>query len=387
MIIARIERSTIMKKSYKKLYVLEFIIFISLILNSFVFDFLTGYGMPIYLLIILVVFKLLFGFERDKHRYTKDILLDITIFLLVFFIIYYLIGIPIGFARTAKYLNWYGITKFIIPLILSICLQEYLRYAILTKSEGSKGLLVTTCILFILINITNTLGTRVFEGQFNFFIFFALSFMPAITNNILCTYLCLNGGYKPNMLYNLVINLYLYILPIVPNPNEYIKSLIKFLLPIFLIYRIYSLLSQTKDEEIKRDYKKKSLTFVVPVIITIILVYFVSGYFKYYAIAVASGSMKPDINVGDVVIINQKIDKNEIEPGTVVAYKYNGNIIVHRVFNVINYQNKRTFYTKGDTNTDADPWAIKEDDILGEVKLKINWIGLPTIWINEILEK
>lgn len=376
-----------MKKSYKKLYALEFIIFISLILNSFVFDFLTGYGMPLFISAILVAFKFLFGFERDRHRYTKDVLLDTIIFLLVFFMIYYLIGIPIGFAKTTNYLSWYGITRIIIPLILSICLQEYLRYAILTKSEGSKGLLITTCILFIFINITNALSLRVFDGQFNFFIFFALSLMPAITNNILCTYLCINAGYKPNVLYNLIINLYPYILPIVPNPNEYIKSIIDFLLPIFLICRIHFLLNQTKDEEVERDYKKKSLAFLVPAIIIAVLIYFVSGYFKYYAIAVASGSMKPTINIGDVVIVNQKVDKHEIEKGTVVAYKYNGKIIVHRVYNVINYQNELTFYTKGDKNTEVDPWAIRENDIIGEVKLKINWIGLPTVWINELLEK
>lgn len=375
-----------MKKSYIKLYALEFIIFIALILNSFVFDFLTGYGLPIFILAILFVFKLSFGFERDRHRYTKDILLEIVIFLLVFFMLYYLLGIAVGFARTTNYLNPYGIVKFIIPLVLSVCLKEYLRFAILTKAEGSKGLVVTTSILFIFISITNTLSLNVFEGHLNFFMFFALSLMPAITNNILSTFMCVNSGYLPNILYNLVIQLYLYILPIVPNPNEYIKSIIDFLLPIFLLCRVYSFLKQTKDEEIERDYRKKSLSFLAPGIVIVTLIYFVSGYFKYYAIAVASGSMNPEINVGDVVIIDQKTDKNEIKPGEVVAYKYNGKIIVHRILNVVDYQNELTFYTKGDSNEEADPWAIKEEDVLGEVKFKINWIGLPTVWINELLE-
>ena len=45
-------------------------------------------------------------------------------------------------------------------------------------------------------------------------------------------------------------------------------------------------------------------------IITIILVYLTSGYFHFWAIAVASGSMSPKIEKGDVVII-EKLDEGE----------------------------------------------------------------------------
>ncbi len=376
-----------MKKSYKRLYALEAIIFVSLLLNSFVFDFLTGYGMALFILGILAIFKVFFGFERDRHRYTKDVLLEILIFLLVFFLVYYLMGIPLGFAKTANYLTARGLGFFVAPLVLSICLQEVLRYVILTKAEGSKGLLISTCVLFIFLNITNALGMRAFEGQFNFFLFFALSLIPAITNNILCTYLCLQSGYKPNILYNLVINLYPYLLPIVPNPNEYIKSIIDFFLPLVLLYRIHMFLENTKDEEVDRDYKKKGLIFLIPVVTTVVLVYFVSGYFRFYAIAVASGSMHPHIDIGDVVVIDQKTDKHKIELGSVIAFEYNGKIIVHRLVNVADYQNERLFYTKGDSNEEMDSWSISEEDILGEVKWKIKWIGLPTVWINELLVK
>lgn len=376
-----------MKKSYIKLYILEFIIFIFLLLNSFLYDFLSSYGMPIFFFIILVIFKLLFGFERDRHRYTKDIILDIIIFLLIFFMIYYLIGIPIGFAKTTSYFSWYGITRFILPLFLSIVLQELLRYAILTKSEGCNGLLISTCILFIFINLTNVLKMGVFDSSNKLFVFFSLSLLPAITNNILATYLCVKTGFKPSIFYQLIISMYPYVLPIVPNPNEYIRSLIDFLLPVAMTYRVYKFLKTTKDEEVIREYRRKSGAFVVPGIIIVALVYFVSGYFKYYAIAIASGSMQPAINPGDVVIIDQGIDKDKIEEGMIVAYRHNGIIIVHRVYNIINYEDKLTFYTKGDANNSVDSWSIGKDDIIGNVTFKINWVGLPTLWVNELLER
>lgn len=377
-----------MKKSYKKLYILEFIIFVLCLLNSFVFDFLNNYGMSIFLLLTLIIFKFLFGFEKDNHRFTKDILLEVLIFLLSYFMIYYLLGILVGFARVDNYWSFYGIIQYIIPLILSVCLQEFLRYAILTKSEGCQGLIITTTILFIIINVTNALTIDIFMNPQSLFMFFAITLLPAITNNLLCTYLCIQSGYKPNILYQLIINLYSYLLPIIPDPNEYIKSIIDFLLPVFFIYRIKRFLKKNNnDEEIKRDYRKKNLEFLVPGLIVVLLVYFVSGYFRYYAIAIASESMQPNIDMGDIVVIDQKTPIEDIKEDMVIAYKYQGIVIVHRVNKIINDRDETIYYTKGDANNDVDSWSVKKDDIVGRVTLRIKGLGLPTVWINNLLER
>ena len=42
---------------------------------------LANFGLPIFLLIALVLFKFLFGFERGRNRYTKDIIYEVIIFL------------------------------------------------------------------------------------------------------------------------------------------------------------------------------------------------------------------------------------------------------------------------------------------------------------------
>ena len=66
------------------------------------------------------------------------------------------------------------------------------------------------------------------------------------------------------------------------------------------------------------------------------IIYFYSGYFKYYVIAVASGSMNPNIKVGDIVVVDQRFD--EININDVIAYKKDQVIIVHRVVKKINYK-------------------------------------------------
>ena len=69
-----------MKSGYKRLLAFETIIFIVLGINSFVSSILSDYLMLIFLLIIVVMFKFFFGFEKDRHRYTKDIIFDCIIF-------------------------------------------------------------------------------------------------------------------------------------------------------------------------------------------------------------------------------------------------------------------------------------------------------------------
>ena len=70
-----------MKKGYKRLIAFETITCLIFILNSFVSNILSRYTFILFLLVILIAFKKLFGLEKDKHRYVKDIILDTVIFL------------------------------------------------------------------------------------------------------------------------------------------------------------------------------------------------------------------------------------------------------------------------------------------------------------------
>ena len=375
-----------MKKGYIRLIVFELLICSILFLNSFVWNILSGYKMIIFLLVLLGAFKLLFGFEKDKHRYIKDIILETIIYLIIFFIIFYLLGIFITFARIDNYYTWYGLKTYIIPIVSTVILREILRYMFMSKSEGNKLLYVTTCILFIMLDISVSIYYGNFDSKYKTFIFVALTLLPAISSNIMFSYLTLKIGYKPIIFYALVISLYRYLFPIIPNPDEYLTSIITFILPIGFGYRVYKFLSKDKDEEIDRDYKKHNFVpLIIPSIAIIIIVYFTSGYFHYHAISIASGSMEPNIHKGDVVII-EKIDGNysKLEVGQVIAYKYEDVVVVHRLINIIEERGTYYFYSKGDANEKEDNWVIEEDMIIGIVNHKIPYIGMPTVWLNEL---
>lgn len=375
-----------MKRGYKRLLIFELAIFVILILNSFVWNILNGFLMSLFLLCALVLFKPLFGYEKDKHRYTKDILLEVLIFLATFFILYYLLGILISFYKIDNYFTILGLTKFILPAITYVILKEFLRYMVMCKAEGSKILFITSLVMFIFMDVTTAIYVKDFNSVYAVFIFIAASLLPSISSNIVFSYYTTRIGYKPIMVYSLIMSTYMYILPIVPNPNEYLTAVIQFLLPVALGFRLYKFLSEYKKREVTRDYNKRKFTpFILTGLSVIILVYFTSGYFHFWAIAVASGSMKPKINKGDVAIIEKVKNPDTLKEGQVIAYKYEDIIIVHRLIEKIEVDGKYYFYTKGDANSVKDGYVIKKNMIVGKVEHKIPFIGIPTVWLNKLL--
>ena len=372
-----------MKKSYIKLIIFSFAFILFFLLNSLKFQFLNQTILNIILILLLGLTYFLFGFEKNRKRYWKDIVLEIIIILISFFLMYYLLGIFIGFAKIKNYLTITSIKKFILPIIIYIILKEYLRYQLIMKASEEKKLIYLICIFFIALE--NTIPFSIHPLSFNqeMFLFLALTFIPSVTENILCTYLTLNFGYIPGIVYLLIIKLYFYILPLIPNPNEYIYSMVFFLRPVFVLFRIKSWQQKDRTNQIERKQQNKSgLIYYLPaLIITIVLVYFVSGYFKYYAIAIASNSMSPCFYKGDVVIINQKYQN--LNQGDIIAFKYEGTVIVHRIHQMIKTKNEYFIYTKGDANRNPDNYKITKDMILGVVKCKIPYIGKPTVLLNE----
>ena len=377
-----------MKKSYKKLIIFDIILAIILLLNSFILNILGNYlYMDILLVILLIIFKFVFGFEKDRHRYIKDIIINISIIYLASFIIYYIFGIFIGFVRTDNYFTFYGMRVFIIPYIVMIILREYLRGQMLNKAENSKLLTIVTCIMFILLDFSNRFNVSSLNTNYSKFIFLALTLLPIISNNVVCTYIARKVGYKPNILWMLVAGLYEPLLPFIPDVGLYISSLIRFLFPFVLMYNVYSFFEK-RAKDIPISYIKKRRYVEIPLLalFIFILAYFVSGFFRYYAIAIATGSMRPNLKVGDVAIVDQHFDYKNLKVGEVIAYKYEGVIIAHRLCDIAVINDDYYFYTKGDANEAKDNYIIYPDTIVGTVKKKIPYIGLPTVWLNQLFE-
>ena len=378
-------------KSYYTIFLVETVIMFLVILNSFNSILSNVYVLPFILFICDVIFFFVLGFEKTNKRLNKIVDFDIFMFSMVSLILYYLFGIIIEYAKSNNYLTLYGLTVFIIPTILKIIFKEHLRNSLLTKSGDNKFLIIYSVILFIMIDILPALSILNMSNMHDVFIFTALVLLPSITVNAVATYINIKVGYMPVIIYSLIFSLYQYVVPIVPNPSEYLKAIIDFILPILILFKVRKIVNKyyDEDEEIDRNYKKSSIILlIIPIILTIIIIYFVSGYFRYYALAIASGSMHPVFDRGSVVVTEQVNDKydnyNKLKEGEIIAFKAEKNIVVHRLIRIVNIGDEVYYYTKGDANEEEDNYLIKKENIIGIVRFKIPYIGSPTVLFSEI---
>lgn len=95
--------------------------------------------------------------------------------------------------------------------------------------------------------------------------------------------------------------------------------------------------------------------------------------------------MEKVLSKGDVVIIKNIFNNYDVlKEGQIIAYKYENVIVVHRIIKILDEKDKKYIYTKGDANLQPDNYVVLEENVIGIVKFKIPFIGLPTVWLNNI---
>lgn len=378
-----------MKRGYVKLYVLEISMFVLLLANLFIFKIANPYIISGLLFLFLIATIITLGIEKDNFRYKKDVFLNIVIILLIYYFLTYFFGLFTGFLKSSYSLKLVNIFKNAFPILLVIVLSEFLRYIWVSKSKENKIGLIVGYLGFLLIDVCLMLNTYDITSALGLTKMICLVVFPSITKNILLTYVTYKVGYKNCIFYRIIVDLSVYILPLFPDFGEYINVILETVLPIIIVIRLNNLFNYYDLRKIKESrYTKKNLiiysviTFALLVIVTL-----TSGYFRYYALTIGSGSMTPKINKGDVVVVKKLKDTEiyDIKKGDILVYNHDDKIIVHRVNKIIKNNGQINFKTKGDNNNTADSWQVKQDEVIGIVKFKIRYIGMPTVALNELL--
>ena len=97
--------------------------------------------------------------------------------------------------------------------------------------------------------------------------------------------------------------------------------------------------------------------------------------------------MEPYIAKGDAIVYERFKDSGEVKIGNILVFKKENKIIVHRIIDIVEVNdNEKVYYTKGDANSKEDGFPLTEDEILGVVKLRIKYIGIPSVTLGELLK-
>lgn len=372
-----------MKKSYIKILIIEILMLLSLVINGFVLKNTVSYYPLLFIFVFFfIIITLTLGYEKDNHRFKKDVLLSVLIYISIFFLLYYLISIPFGYLRNGYTFNVQTILKILLPNLLIIISSELLRYSVVTKSKGfNLGIVLITLIM-----IFSDVYFEIIKVQsYNFEYILKLicnDLLPAIFKNIFLTYISYKVGFRTPIIYRLIMEITFFIVPIVPNYSEYLDSIINTVFPLLILFSI----KKDFNDDPKKDVKYG--TYVITIFLVLLMSLMIilsSGMFKIYSIAIASNSMAKTINKGDIVVV-EKVDKiKKLKVGDILVFENDKKIIVHRIINIYEIDNKYYFETQGDNNPYKDGFITGEEQVKGKVITKLPFMGWPSVWVNEFM--
>lgn len=127
-------------------------------------------------------------------------------------------------------------------------------------------------------------------------------------------------------------------------------------------------------------------TFIVIALLAFILVVFLQRFsnnklslFNYRIFAVATGSMKPKYDIGDV-LISKDVEPSKLKVGDNISYlgtqsNFKGKVITHQIIKIdTDEDGKLLFHTKGIANLVEDP-VVKESQVYGKVIYKTYFLS------------
>lgn len=137
----------------------------------------------------------------------------------------------------------------------------------------------------------------------------------------------------------------------------------------------------------KNDKIKKIIKTITYIVLVPLLIYNISliiqalanpnktpSFFGIKTYVIVSGSMMPELNIGDIVIVKSAEDYQE---GDIISFRQGQNVITHRISEILKTENGILYKTKGDNNNTEDSGMIEIDAIEGKTIGKI-----PRYWKN-----
>ena len=345
---------------------------------------------PLFWIGVAIFLKIVLPKVYEKKKLKKEIISYIFIAAFSYIIVYIISGLFVTFGKNpyATTVQGYIINLWITMSVLIA--REYIRYKLINNVYDKDKVLIGALIAAVYVIIDLGMYRFINNDSISFLMIIKLVaqvLLPSIAKNILFSYLASFTNYIPAILYEFIINTYMWIAPVLPNSPWIVTVIIDSMIPIivFLYVRYLRLrndLFKSREKLINSDPRN----IITLVVVVVLATWFALGIFPIVPISIASASMVPEFNVGDVAII-QKCSVNDVNVGDVIQYKMEGYTVVHRVIEKSQNNGEFTFITKGDNNSSPDAHPVRQDQLIGKAIYKIRYIGYPAIWLHLVEEQ
>ena len=382
-----------MKRDKIRLYFLEILLLAILFIALFVLN-TSRIALALILIVFAIITRMLLKKKKIIKTTSKEIIFLMIGMALLYVGLFFLLGFFFyNFKKQNVIFGLNTLYNFIIPIAIVIICSEVIRFTFLSQNgklrikntdfDYSK---VLTFINMVLIDLIIYVKVYSIDDLNTFMTILGFISFASISSCLFYNYYSNRFGIYGIIAYRLITVLYVYFIPIIPNMYIYFRSFLRMLYP----YVMYLVLEATygKTNYAVSYYNKRRNIFWITNLIIIMAMFtmLISCEYKYGIIVVGSGSMSGTINVGDAVLYKSYTNQN-IKSGDIIIFKKNDIKLIHRVVKVESVNDEIRYYTKGDANSTEDNFYSVDDDIMGILIFRIRYIGIPTLWLNDLFNK
>ena len=314
----------------------------------------------------------------------REVLLLSAVVAVLFVILLLFSGFLFGFNKNPYFMKPNTLLTVALPSAVIIIASEVIRYVFVSQKNGVASVAAfICCILAELLTISTIPEVTTFN---KFMDVVGLTLFPSVVANIYYNYSAKRFGLYPNMVFRLIIALYIYFIPSSSGMSEALLSCLKMILPIVMLMLVSAMYEKKKRRTRQKSGKLSTIGTVFSVVVIILVAMLISCQFRFGAIVIATESMTGEINKGDMIIY-ERYDDQKIEEGQVIVFLENNRRVIHRVVGIETIDGEVRYYTKGDANEDNDAGYRVRSDIVGLTDVKVAYVGYPTLWLRELLSK
>ena len=340
---------------------------------------------PLFFVIMSLILKFTIISPYKNKKYKKTTIQYVIITVLTYVILFLISGLFLTYGKNPYSTTFKGIMLNLYSVGVVVLCTEYIRYKLINNVIKKDKILIF--VLIVIIFTIKDIDFVALKNSLNIYYLFKLVFSNIIPNaikNILLTYICIYTDYIPTLIYEMLLYGIQWIVPIWPKTPWVFTSIVNSVFPLILfLYCRYEIASTDKFFLYKYS-KPIEPKGTIPLVIGVVLViWFALGIFPVKPIGIATGSMRPYINVGDLMIV-QKCTANDIEIGDIIEYSRNDYSVIHRVIEKYQINGETFFITKGDNNDSADVDPVSEKQLKGKAIYRIPYIAWPTIIIDSL---
>lgn len=364
--------------------------FIASYFHSYTFNYIIRLGLWVGLFFIIRMLPK--AREHGKFKLKPMLNLWAFNFAAIFIAISGLCGFIYGFSKSPYSHSLEGVFLNFLMIGSMIAAKEGFRSYLtnsLAKSEHSALiLLISIFMTFTDLSLNRYLGLI---GYKNIVQFSAQYLLQSFAINLMASYLTYWGGASCSMIYMGTIQGFQWLSPVLPSLNWIISSLAGTLCAVFSLMSLQNIyLNEAKLIKERQKSKDGILGWILASVCSITIVWFTAGVFSIYPSVIATGSMKPMINPGDITL-NKRVNTDSLNIGDVIQFKRGGILISHRIVDLVENNNEFYFKTKGDNNSFADSELVSPKQVKGKVIKTIPKAGWVTLFIkskeNKVIDK